>query len=278
ISSFIYSQTVSVDQGKTYDLKYDLTPETVFELVSKSSETQVYKMGSNQTRTLTESENGLRFSVRSVNPSRGIDIETEYKKYQISGEGPMGSFNPDLSVLTGKKVEFRISEKGQMLNFSGFGLLPVLEIGNGEKLEKKRYESDLKYIFPVFPEESLSIGGSWNDETVENIPSESGGSTNVRLKTVYTLTEEVVREGYDCLKINVKYELSIKGTGRSEGNDFTLESSGEGDGVIYFAYKTGIILFMENTINSKGNLSFSSMTLPVYTETKNTVFGKVISF
>jgi len=273
------SDTVQQSYDKNgYLLRYNLSKETKFECSYKNEETLTFKMSGNEIITKTDTEIETFFIIKSITESGNIEFEAEYKNFKITNESPFNNnITPDFSAILNKNIGFTMSPLGELSNFSGFDELPEIKTGENEKLNREKYKSDFKYLFPVFPEKKVRIGESWNTNLNEKI-NENKNITTVLLNTKYTLAENIEKGGFECLKIDADYKIKVNGKGESGGNNFSIETEGNGKGEIYFAYKLGVIISIENMIHSKGYFSFPTYKLPIVSESITLIKTEIISY
>ena len=260
-------------QENRYNIKYDLSPGSKFTLSYTSDDTRIFKMGERQAKSEVNTDFELSFNTISGDLNTGFTLEAVINGFDVQSRGPIESPSPDFSPLKGKKIGFVLTPLGKVHGYSGFESLPEIDLGPEGKLNRDRYISNFKYLFPVFPEKSVQTGESWQDKFTETVTDE-GGKTTVVTDVIYTLSGETLKDGHECLIIDTKFNLEVNGKGKSQGADFTITSTGTGDGVIYFAKDKGFVIYMETNIGSKGEMSVSANKFPLFSETTTKVAVK----
>ena len=247
--SVVVLMLVYVSTGCTqeYELKYKLPKGTTFTLKTSATEEQISdQMGQEVVININRNSESA-VDVLSLDDKTGMTLSYEYTKRVTESDGPMGLNSTDYLDLLGKKVKFIINSTGHASGFEGFEELPEITSPNGQTTSGDDFIRGIKNLFPKMPEKTVKIGETWTD----NQESEAGSlktMTNFTYKTV----EDVKKDGFDCLKIEIVYTQTVKGTLDQNGMEIALDIKGEGSGVMYFGYKKGMVIYSENTLKSEG--------------------------
>ncbi len=87
-----------------------------------------------------------------------------------------------------------------------------------------------------------------------------------------SVLEETEIDGYDCLKIKIQRDIKESGVSEQSGVEIEKELEGGGESIIYFAYKEGMILKVEDLTALEGVIRAGDQTIPTSTESsKKTV-------
>jgi hypothetical protein len=164
-----------------------------------------------------------------------------------------------------------LSSVGELSRFSGFDVLPQIEINPSETLERESYVNEVRYMFRVLPDGPVAEGGTWtNDYTIRETDDE-GGLTTIDVSLTFSLVGETVLNGIPCLEIDAETSVTIKGQGTMRGTPFTMNMSGAGSGKIYFAHERGMLLEIRGSTRAEGSIESSVMTIPVVSEIESSL-------
>ncbi|MEW6511026.1 MAG: hypothetical protein AB1428_08725 [Bacteroidota bacterium] len=118
--------------------------------------------------------------------------------------------------------------------------------------------------FHVFSEHPVNVGGTWTSTQPDT--SEAMGSKIVTVGTIdYTVVGKELRGGKECLKISFKRKATIAGKGMMMGNEFFLEGTGTGGGLVFIDPATGFPLSEESTMDMETTVALTgqqNMTIP----------------
>lgn len=210
--------------------------------------------------TTTKEEIEMGFKVKSSDLVNGSEIECEIIKRIEDVDSPMGDAPTDFSKIFGKKVEFTLIPNGEQTAYKGFDMLPVVT-NEGTEYKEKHYQSMVNGVFPKMPGKKVKIGDTWTFTETDFQPMPAGELKMVSEYT-YKLTGLTVKDGIECMKIDAEYKQNQSGTMESQGFALTISGEGSGKDVIYFAYKKGIFLSREGTMEAKGSIDASGMAIP----------------
>ena len=206
-------------------------------------------------------------SVKEIK-NNNIGLELEIKKMaQLSGD-PQSGAGPDFSSLTGKKVFFDLTHKGQTINFEGLRNLPeISNLTRQTTVTQDIYKSLITSIFPVLPENPVEEGNTWKSQQVYSMKI-AGGEVQVKKDHIYTLLGEMVYNGIPCLKFGAAFTTSVKGNGQVQAMNFTMDMQGEGTHTIFFSLEQGMIISIEGTSEVNGEAVFeeADMSMPMQHE------------
>jgi hypothetical protein len=129
----------------------------------------------------------------------------------------------------------------------------------------------------MLPERPVKFGDTWTEIDEQEIPA-SEGKFKIVSDSTYRLIEEVKKDGFDCVKIEVTSTATTTGSGETQGMPFTLEREAHATEVIYFAYKKGMYISREGSSKQEGIVSFESlgMEMPQSISEKSSVVVKFI--
>lgn len=166
-----------------------------------------------------------------------LEIEQAGEKTSI----PLGN------KMGGKSAHIKISKDGKILEMKGIEDLPA---------EFKDFNLQKLYpqVNPSFPEGGIKVGDTWSQNVEETIPVTQGVALVQKMKIDYTLNALNELKGYKCASIGVKVKIEINGKWE-KGEASTgvgLQSTGEGTGVMNYAYKASKLL------NSKLDMNVNS--------------------
>ena len=249
---------------KKYDLEYRMKEGTSL-IIDYSQKDQYTReiMGN----ALSEEQEDIFACIITVKEikNNNIGLELEIKKMaQLSGD-PQSGAGPDFSLLTGKKVFFDLTHKGQLINFEGFHNLP--EIYNQARqttITQDVYKSLITSIFPALPENPIEEGNTWKSHRVYSMKI-VGGEVQVKTDYIYILFGETVFNGIPCLKFGADFTTTVKGSGQVQAMNFKMDMQGEGIQTIFFSHEQGMIISIGGTSEVKGEAVFeeADMSMPM---------------
>jgi hypothetical protein len=232
------------EAAKRYTLAYKMDRGASFAMeVAKKHRNERNVMG-NDMITNSEDLKAYGFTVKSSDKD-GMRLELEYAKRAHESDDPQIQTDPDFSELIGKKVEMLLSPVGVSSGFEGFEDLPVIAIPDqDDRLDEKRYVSEVKDLFPHLPDEPVSPGDSWS-HVEEHEESIGDAALPVVIEYTYTLIEETRIDDLDCVKIEGEYTVKISGSFDVGGLELELNLAGNGEETVYFAWKKGMLVSNE---------------------------------
>jgi len=152
-----------------------------------------------------------------------------------------------------------LNEKGKIDN------LTFVQGGTGAQ----QFEAVLAGFFPRGNAHMRKQGESWTD-TLSYTSTSGGGSTSIRLLTVYTNAGEGMYNGAKALTITTTSTTASSGSQEGPGGDMQLEGSGTGAGT-YYVSKDGHYLGGTNTVNSNMTITMSQAPAPIPLKAVTTV-------
>jgi hypothetical protein len=270
--SFVSAETSAHTQK--YDLKYKLTKGTKFTLSSTgSSEIITDQMGTEVVTNITGS--GADHYV-VLDTGEILSLELEYGERTQDMESDQGSASTDFSDLIGKKAKFKMKLDGEVTEYEGFDALPEITTSTQETMTAELYQLGVKGTFYRLPENPVAIGESWTHDETNEIPLEGNVITSTSTAT-YTVVEEIQKDGFDCLKIEVKGTDKTQGSLQQGGMDLTIERETNSSGIIYFAYKEGMFIYAEAESKGEGIITVeqAGVELPQTINGKGSVTVKI---
>jgi len=253
-----------------YELKYKLAKGAQFTITNSRSDHFIREVMGNEMVTNTDDTSEYGFDVIEENTDN-IKLMLEFKNRTQKTDDPQAPGGVDFSSLAGKKVGLSMSSTGEISGFVGFENLPVIEITYQQStINKDSYINEVKQLFPMLPENPVGIGDNWKSvyEYDEPVPE---GTVKVTINYIYTLLEETVKDGIECLKINGAFTMVVKGEGVMEGMTFTFNLEGKGHETVYFDHKKGMLLSIAGESTAKGEADFAEagLTIPMDHTYKN---------
>jgi hypothetical protein len=227
-----------------FNLRYDMEEGSSFsmDLTMNSSEWQNFMGNESEVNSLSRFD--LLMLVLSANMN-AVQIEAEYLDAFQKTANPAAEVVSDMAPLIGSKVEFLLSSRGGLSEFSGFDRLPSLDLAGGQKtMDEQQYKFLIERLFLELPEGRIGLGESWSysKQFQEQIP---GGIIDVNIDFTYTAVERIIKGGYNCLVLAGKHEISIEGQGEAGGMDFDLSLQGGGNETVHFLLEKGMYLDSE---------------------------------
>jgi len=245
--------------AQEYTLKYNLPKNTSLTLINSNEVNQtIDQMGTEMTTLITSSFEGA-LKVQNSDAKKGLDFEMEYKAMSQGMESDMGGGAADFTELIGKTVKFNLSPSGVIGNTVGFDQLPVVVLPTQEELKEETYVIQVKNSFIKLPEGPVKIGDTWTDKQEENVPMPGDGSLKIITNYTYKLVEEVQKDNYPCLKVDVQLIQTLTGKFEQQGMVLSMEMNGDGKGTVYFAQNKAMVLYSEISSNLEGAILVEEM-------------------
>ncbi|MCP4664494.1 MAG: serine hydrolase [bacterium] len=170
-----------------------------------------------------------------------------------SHEGEAGS--AELSALSGRRVDMTLSPTGELSQFKRFAALPRIAIpGRAQPLDRERYINMVRQLFPRLPDRRVELGDSWTAHEVF-AQSGPGGSLEMTVDSTYTLMEKTLRDGIDCLEIDVRSVTTVRGETNLGGLVADVYGIGTGTGSVAFLPAWGMFLERASSVRLKGRLA-----------------------
>ncbi len=247
---------------KLYELKYQMKQGTKFVMVSSGiTETVTDQMGTEVVADI-DSDGSDTYVVLSSDNEKGLTIEVEMGERTQNISSDMGSASSDFSELVGKKAKFVLLPDGTVEGFEGFDVLPEVTTASGEVLTKDLYILGVKGSFPKLPDKPVKFGDTWDDVQGEDVPL-GGGTLRSDNETVYTLVEEVEKDGIACLRIEFTDTNTLSGDFEQQGQLLTLDRKTTTTGNVYFAYEKGMYALIETDSNAEGSILVQSAGIDI---------------
>lgn len=257
---------------KTYELKYQMPAGTKFIMANTGTTESVLDQMGTEIVTDIDGHGEDTYTVLSADKEKGLKIELVMGERTQDVSSMMGSDSTDFSELVGKKVTFVLLPDGDVEELEGFESLPEITSATGDTMTEAIYKLGVKQTFPRLPKKPVQVGDSWSDVQDTDVPLGSYTLTS-HSDTTYTLLEEVEKDGFDCLKIEVFGKDTMGGDFEQQGTALTLERETTTKGFMYFAYKKGMFLSIEVESHADGIITVTDagIDLPQTISSKGTV-------
>lgn len=251
-----------VTAEKTYELKYQMAEGTKFTMASTSDvNTHMDQMGTEIVADIYGEGEDI-YVVISSEKEKGLGIEVEFGDREQTVDSIQGSGSTDFSDLIGKKAKFVLLQNGKVEGFEGFENLPEIVTSTGDTLDEETYKLGVRATFPLLPDHPIKIGDSWSD--IQNVDVPTGDSVLLsEIDFNYTLIGEEEKDGYECVKIDVKGVVHLSGDFEQAGTPLYVERETISSGTLYFAYKEGMFISQETESTSEGVINVPSAGIDI---------------
>ncbi len=177
--------------------------------------------------------------------------------------------------IIGQFLSIAVGPDGKLVDWGGLEDIESDESGidQGEMMANN-YAS---IFFNYFPTEPIKVGSTWKGENPMDVTTKEGNMHQITTKT-YTVQDFVEKDGHPCVKCKIKIVIDNtgEGTATSEGKDYHYynEGRGEGNGTVYFDFKSGYLVFstfnwiVDFTITSVEDETQEKSTFTYYQEQK----------
>lgn len=152
------------------------------------------------------------------------------------------------SVITLPELTYTLDAQGAAHKISGLDKLALLP----GKPQQKSFALTLGQLrFQGFPKQALKVGDEWTRDSAIELPN----NEKIPVKVTSKLIGYEHYDGYDCAKIESKYDYPIKLTIDDKINGkLTLEGKESGTMIVRFAYKVGKMIRTEGDIKSEAKV------------------------
>ncbi len=171
------------------------------------------------------------------------------------------------AAMLGIKTKFNCTKYG---NTSSMELLDSASDNNRMALQ---FSQGGKSMFIHMPASDIKVGDNWTSSEVDTIKNFGGKILNTADYT-YTLAGKEEKMGHNCYKIPFTSTNKIEGSGNMQGMELYIEGSGKSSGTVYINVDDGMIVYMENDLNSDLTMATTGqqkMIIPITQSTKTTV-------
>ncbi len=219
--------------SKKYNLNYQMKKGTEFTFYSLGYGSVNNVIG-DTTEFFSSRKRDLiqEYKVLSSNVT-GMAFEVKYRKLEFIDTDKHGNLTvTPFSSLKGKTVHFTMKPNGELTDFKGFDDIQEMPFPSGV-MDGDLCKTELTHMFPVFPDEPLSIGETWTRNGFGYIMK-------------YRVIGEMKYNGYDCIRIFARFiPENPKYTRKDEtGRDVSVEiKGGFYSDIYYYAYKEKMILY-----------------------------------
>ncbi len=253
--------------SSSYLLQYKGSPGKIRRYQMDTNLEQNMEMMGNEINITMQLVSFITQTIENIEDSGNINISIVYDSLQFDATGMQmvamkGKLEEQINKLKGKKIEFRISNKGEVLETSGIdSLLP-------QQLNQFVNSRELASSFtPDLPDKKVKIGDSW--EVKKEVPIEKEDAKmkmNVSRNSKLTLIGKEKVDGLTLLKIQHTGTVGLDGEMEQGGMNLFLEGDGDIKGEILFDVKNGCLYShsseteMDLTIATSGQ---QNMTIPM---------------
>jgi len=210
--------TLSFTNEKGRNLKYDYS----------FSIDRIYERSGKKIKNTRKTNAVIDYLIQGSDKEGNIIVTLSFDLLSIYSKNLDREYTGDTRKSIGVPVIYTLNYRGKVIEVKGIDELPVIpEIG-------LKGEYDLISLFFQLPERQVKINDTWTG-------SWTYSQRNV-FNTTYKLMGVEEKYGYECLKIETSTEEIISGTQQSGNIDMIMSGEAHLEGVIYFAWKEGIIV------------------------------------
>ena len=143
------------------------------------------------------------------------------------------------AALRGKTLDVSLKPNGEVLSFSGMSGEKYFEEGVGQMALM------IHGMFPVLPDEPVTIGYTWKDEL--DVPDITSSTDRDFIgETTYTVVGFKEKYGISCVEVATVSTFEFEGRVEQQGEAWLMSGSGEGNGVVLFSIEDGLVLFSKS--------------------------------
>lgn len=210
-----------------------------------------------------------RGSYRLLNQKEEIALDTVtevFLRQTVKSEEPDGLYKVEWAMLSGivripgfgqsvisvPELTYTVDERGNVKKISGLEKMALLP----GKPQQKTFATILgEFRFQGFPKQELKVGDTWTHDYTLDIPD----NEKVTVKVNSKLLAYEKCDGYDCARIETKYDYPIKFVLNDKVNGrLVLEGKESGTVITFFAFKEGKMIRTEGDIASDAKVAESN--------------------
>ena len=198
IMSIVHPGARCQDLSKQYALKYSIKPGSSFTVDNRSIITDRKIVADEEKLFIYTTTNMiLGVNILENDVANGNVVEMEYLEKSFINYWDDGRVeNRDHQKIIHSKIQFTLSEYGEISDFKGFEKFRESEDEANQIAEM--LQEELIHLFPHLPNHPVKIGDKWTGGV------ESDGE-NEGFSLEYNLLGEEVIDGIECLKITANY-------------------------------------------------------------------------
>lgn len=152
------------------------------------------------------------------------------------------------SVVTLPDLTYSIDKRGTIQKVMGLEKLALLP---GKQQQKSFALTIGQLRFQGFPKQALKVGDEWTRDSAIDLPN----NEKVPVKVTCKLLGYERCDGYDCARVESKYEYPVKLTIEDKtSGKLTLQGKESGLMVMRFAYKEGMMIRTEGDVTSEAKV------------------------
>ena len=208
-------------------------------------------MGAGEQKSTTGFTGYFTMTLKDTTGGRALTAVLDSMRVDSATQGKAESAGCSPTPRPGATWHGMLTEKGKIDN------LTFVQGGPGAQ----QFEAVLAGFFPRGNAHLRKKGESWTD-TLSYSSTSAGGSTSIKLMTVYTNAGEGMYNGAKALTITTTSTTSSSGSQEGPGGDMQLEGTGIGAGTYYVA-KDGRYLGGNNTVNSNMTITMAQAPAPI---------------
>jgi len=151
------------------------------------------------------------------------------------------------AALRGKTLNVSLAPNGRVLSFAGMGGEAYFEKSIGEM------SMMIHSLFPVLPEDALTIGYTWEDEL--DIPDITAATNRDFIgETTYTVVGFKEKYQIPCVEVEAVTTFEFEGRVEQQGEAWLMTGSGVSNGTQLFSIENGIIIYgkSDTTVDLEG--------------------------
>lgn len=219
-----------------------------YKYISESRNDMIQDMAG-QTFTITiEGTGSMTFTVSSIDENGAMKATTMIENVLVMIESPQETKTFG-NELAGKSFGFTLQSNGKVMDRD--------EAWKSLPAEQSQTISQMLQIFPLLDPSKLSIGESWESNTIDTTKGEgmelvANTTTKFNVKGKKTVKERV------CLEILFDGKTKSSGNMTRMGQDFIISGEQDAKGVLFYDAEDGIMVEL-NTDNS-GDQAITSPT------------------
>jgi hypothetical protein len=256
ISVLVNCSTFSAtESGYTLEYGKDTGKVTTYTITGGSSSTfemqgQVMGQSVSHSGTVTHVVNGESSNI--------LDHEMVFTTLSINTDSDMsGSASLNVSSLIGMPLKVTSGKKGDNLKFINFKDIPSIELPVPMHLT-------LIELLPVLASVPVNVLDTWKglrEFTIET----ADGRVSASSETDYVFAGIEERLGFECVKITATDNISVSGTGKTQGMNIDFSGYGVNTNTYYCAQKEGVLIELDSQTGMSMSVTLldMGMTIPL---------------
>lgn len=250
---------ISVNAQESFTLLHKFTKGTVDRYKATTTYSSNQEMSGQQVKVSGSTESTYRIETETVLPDGNASVIYSLEEMLMSVKTMGMDTTMSQADLIGKKNRINLNQYGEGIKSEAIDSINVQGFNIGVD-----FGASSQQTFIILPHKSIVIGEKWEGNASDSNDIADGKMTT-NAKYEYILSGKEIKNGHNCLKINIKTIIEVSGKMKNMGFDLFIEGTGDVAGTIWFDPIAGKMIAdesastMDMTIAMTGQMQ---MTIP----------------